>query len=182
MTRTALLLSSLWVAACTVGELPEASNNQGTDAGGEMGNGCQNRNAAPDPPHDHGGVAGATNAGMSCVASGCHLEGATGTDAPAFEFAGTVYKTGAVAPNAGVIITITKVADGTTASAITDTAGNFHVPAGMLAGAFPATVNVSACPTISKMVGQLAADTGPSCNGGGTCHGATAGKIVLADQ
>src|SRR4051794_11121582 len=96
MTRTALLLSSLWVAACTVGELPEASNNQGTDAGGEMGNGCQNRNATPDPPHDHGGVAGATNAGMSCVASGCHLEGATGTDAPAFEFAGTVYKTGAV--------------------------------------------------------------------------------------
>lgn len=181
MTRTVLLLSSLFVAACTVGKLP--GNNGGDDdmPGPDASNGCMNRNATPDMAHEHGGVAGATNAGLGCVEGGCHLEGMTGTDAPAFQFAGTVYKMGATMPSPGAIVTITN-AGGMTISTIADTAGNFHIPAGMLANPFPSNVNVSACPTINKMVSQMATTTGGGdCNGGGTCHGATAGKVYLSD-
>lgn len=181
MTRTVLLVTSLFVAACTVGQLPAAGDDDDDMPGKDAaGNGCMDRNAAPDMAHDHGGVAGASNAGLGCVAGGCHLEGSTGTDAPAFQFGGTVYKMGATMPQAGAIVNIKSA--GGSVQAITDTAGNFHIPAGMLANPFPATVDVSACPSINKMVGQIVTGTGNDCNGGGTCHGATAGKIVLIDM
>lgn len=179
MTRTVLLVTSLFVAACTVGKLPAADDDDDMP-GGDAGNGCMDRLAAPDPAHDHGGVAGASNAGLGCVAGGCHLEGSTGTDAPAFQFGGTVYKMGATQPQPGAVVTIKSAGGSVTTYA--DAAGNFHVPAGMLASPFPANVDVSACPSINKMVGQIVTGTGNDCNGGGTCHGATAGKIVLVDM
>jgi hypothetical protein len=185
MMRTVFLLTSLFVAACTVGEIGSSKNTGTPDAGGTTtdaaptGNGCINRVAAVDPAYAHGGAGGPTHAGESCVVAGCHLANNPGPNAPGWQFAGTVYKTGGTVPSAGATVQI-KSAAGMTVTAITDDAGNFHIGAGMLPNPFPATATTTACPTLTPMVSPLA-QGGGDCNGGGSCHGGTAGKITLAD-
>jgi len=182
MSRTALLLSCLFVAACTVGEIPSNRGTGGTDAGNTqvdaapVGNGCVNRAIAGDPHiHTAGGTA---NAGQSCIVAGCHLNNQGG--GPGFQFAGTVYKADGTTPSAGVTIRITG-AGGASTTAITDTAGNFSLGAGTLMAAFPATTNVTACPNVAPMAGQLVQGGGGNCN---SCHakvGGTTGVITIAD-
>ena len=180
--RTALLLSSLFVAACTVGEIPTNGGTPGIDGGtnptndgGPVGNGCLNRLAA-DPAHDHG--AGVTHAGENCMQAGaCHAQG---TRQP-FQFAGTLYKSDGKTASAGASIRLRPMnppgAAGITV--ITDDAGNFHIGAGALAGAFPGLTDATACPTVKPMVGAVLAGGG-ECN---SCHVAgNAGPITLADQ
>jgi len=196
MTRTALLLSSLFVAACTVGELPTTgggnpggNNTPGvdagipptTDAGGAHANGCVDRAVAGDP-HLHGGAGGPTHAGEGCVVAACHLASNPGPGAPGFQFAGTVYKPDGTTPQAGV--TIQMKSAGKVAIGITDTAGNFSIMAGTLQPAFPANTDVTVCPNLTPMVGQLVqAGTVPgnNCNG---CHvpGGTTSRITIADK
>lgn len=187
MTRTALLLSSLFVAACTVGDFPrtggaddapgtDAGNNPGTDAG-PVGNGCVARLAPADPAHVH--TVGGTHAGEGCLVAGCHLNNALGTGAPGFQFAGTIYKPGAAkTPSAGATVTV-KSAAGLTTAAITDDAGNFHIAAGSLQNPFPALVNASACPTLTPMAGSLV-QGGGNCTSA-ACHGGATGVVTLAD-
>jgi hypothetical protein len=181
MSRTALLLSSLFVAACTVGELPTNRDNPGPgggsntmpDAAMPVGNGCVGRVAATDA-HLH--TAGNTdNAGKSCMVGGCHLKGNTGTGASAYQFAGTVYKADGVTPNPGVNIRIKPANGGAGGTLVSDKGGNFSAGDGSIMMAFPATTDVSACPTIMPMSAQIVAGGGGNCNG---CHAKTGGTTT----
>jgi hypothetical protein len=181
MTRTALLLSCLFAAACSVGEVGTSK----TDAGGSS---CKTRlsPAGAEYTHSKPVVAGnPSNAGQNCVAAGCHLKnnlgtGAAGQLASAYQYGGTVYKTGGTVPSPGAVIVLT--GSGKTATAYSDTAGNFFVADdGSLPNPFAGNVAVSGCPTISSMVSQIAQN---GC-GGEACHigtNPTGGKIILADQ
>jgi len=175
MTRAALLLSSLFVAACTIGELPNSGGgNPGTDAGNtgidapkQNSNGCVDRIVPPGGAHPHVG-GGVTHAGEGCVVAGCHLANNPGAGAPGFQFAGTVYKPGTTTPSTGVTVTV-KANGGATATGVTDDAGNFNIPANSLPNPFPATVSVTACPTLTPMASSLA-QGGGNCTSTG-CHG-----------
>lgn len=187
--RIALLLTSLLFAACTVGEVGTSNNNApdggtkpGTD-GGATGNGCITR-AAASPPHPHT-LGGGTNAGQNCLMVGaCHLNNNnSGPDAgPPFQFAGTVYKSDGKTPNPGVTIRIKPVSGGAGGIMVSDEAGNFSLGVGSVMMAFPATTDVTACPTVSAMVSQVVANGGGACN---SCHvaGGAAGTVItLPDQ
>lgn len=183
--RIALLLSTLVFAACTVGEVGTTNNNGGgggggtPDAGGSMGvdpNACVNRVTPADPQFDHpAGIAvsdtNKSNAGENCIKAGCHLNNSLGSGATGFQFAGTIYKNGTTTPDPGVTVKIISNSM-VVASAISDQAGNFHIDAGTLQGAFNATTLVAACPTVTKMVTPLVGGNGGggganSCN---SCH------------
>jgi hypothetical protein len=185
MLRTALLLSSLFAAACTVGDLPTNRGNGQVDAGAgmmidaaAMGNGCVNRIVPPGDAHQHGGAGGPTHAGEDCIVAGCHANNALGNGAPGFQFAGTVYKVGTTTPNTG--LTIHVVSGATVLTGVTDTAGNFNIGAGSLAGAFTATTDVTACPDIKPMVTKLTGGGGggPGANSCNRCHKAAGGTTT----
>ncbi|HEY0195640.1 MAG TPA: hypothetical protein VGC42_31215 [Kofleriaceae bacterium] len=182
MTRAALLLPSLLLAACTVGELPsnggtgsgsgsgvDAGGGGGSDAGGNA-NGCVNVLSADKIPdaHMHPGSGNSDNAGKDCTASGCHLAGGGG---PEFRFAGTVYQKDGKTPAQGAAVVFT--ADSGTAynAAYTDKGGNFYVMKGdtaSLPDPFSGHVATTTCPDIRKMGGIV---TSTSCTAGGMCHG-----------
>lgn len=177
--RIVLLLSSLVFAACTVGEVGTSNNNApdgGTKPGmdgGPTGNGCVNA-ATPADKHLH--TAGGTdNAGLNCLQGGCHLNNNLGAGAPGYQFAGTLYKAGTtpLQPYAGATIQIKSGA--TVITAITDTGGNFGLPAGSLQGNFTATTNATACPTLTPMVTNLVSGGGGGANSCNLCHTAAAG-------
>ena len=186
MTRAALLLSSLFVAACTVGDIPrtggaddtpgiDAGTTPGTDAG-PVASLCVNRLTPADPAHVH--AAGGTHAGEGCMqaGTGCHANGGAGGQ---FQFGGTVYKPGtAKIPSAGATVRV-KSAGGTVLDMITDDAGNFHIAAGSLPMPFPAMVTATACPTITPMGGALV-QGGGNCTSA-ACHGGATGVVTLAD-
>lgn len=187
--RIALLLSSLALAACTVGEIGTSNNNggtdagsKGTDAGSNMGvdpNACVDRLASPDAAHTHT-AGGTSNKGMNCIVAGCHLNNSLGTGAPGYQFAGTVYAAGTTNPSAGAVV---RIVSGTTVlQTYTDADGNFHFPAGSLSGAFNANTNVTACPTVTKMSGALVGGNGTggganSCNSA-SCHAVPGGATA----
>jgi hypothetical protein len=182
MTRAALLLSCLFAAACTVGDLP-GTGNAGTDAGNtpgtdapKTGNGCVDRIVPPGGSHTHL-AGGTTHAGEGCLVAGCHLANNPGTNAPGYQFAGTVYKPGTTTPSAGVTVTV-KSSLGATAVGVTDDAGNFNIMAGALPNPFPATVSVTACPTLTPMISTLS-QGGGNCTSTG-CHG-TALPVTIAN-
>jgi len=157
------VLSSLFATSCTVGEVP---TNRGNPDGGSTG--CVDRIAPPGPAHTHK-AGGGSNAGMNCVAGACHLPGNTGTDAPPYQYAGTVYVNGTRTPSAGATIQIKLGA--MVFPAVTDAGGNFSFDAGTLKGTFSAEVVVSACPGSSAMVGALVSGGDPSENNCNGCHG-----------
>jgi hypothetical protein len=155
------------VIACSVGEVPLTG-----DPGGGS-NACVTRVAPPATSHIHVAGGGA-NAGQNCVASGCHLTGAVGANAPAYQYAGTVYAAGTQTPSAGATVQIKMGV--TVRTAVTDDAGNFSFPNGALTGTFSATVVVSACPAVMTMPDALVSGGDPvdtNCNG---CHGAAGSK------
>jgi hypothetical protein len=187
MMRTALLLSSLFVAACTVGDIPRtggADDTPGIDAGttpttdaGPVASLCVNRITPADPAHLHAG--NVTHAGEGCMqaGAGCHANGGAGGQ---FQFGGTVYKPGAAKiASAGATVRV-KSAGGTVLDMITDDAGNFHIASGSLPMPFPAMVTATACPTITPMAGALV-QGGGNCTSA-ACHGGTTAVITLADQ
>jgi hypothetical protein len=184
--RIVLLLSSLVFAACTVGEVGTSNNNApdggpkpGMD-GGPTGNGCVNR-ATAGPQHTHI-AGGGTNAGQNCLQVGCHLNNQTGINAPAYQFAGTVYKADGKTPNPGVTIRVKPMSGGAPGIMISDEAGNFSLNAGSVMTAFPAITDATACPTLTSMVSQVVANGGGACN---SCHvaGGAAGTVItVADQ
>jgi hypothetical protein len=189
-TRLALLLSSLLVSACTVGEIPPRNQqSSGTDAGGATGNGCVDRLTGPavdKHQHDDGGT---DNAGQDCTQSGCHMQGAAGTSgkgnkAPEYMYGGTLYKSDQTTPEQGAVIKI--IDQGMTGMYYTDSGGNFFIPTGDTA--LPtqiksATVTASACPNITPMAENLmqlgCGDGGGACHAkNGTAYG-TGGKLFL---
>jgi len=179
MTRISVIVL-LFASACDVGTvLANQSGDGGGGSGSGSGSACGDLVSPAPLKHTH--IAGGTsNAGMACVASGCHLEGMTGTNAPAYSYAGTVYTTAAgTTPAAGSTIFITSA--GTTRKLIADSDGNFFIDPLLLASpGNQITTNTQAtqCPTITPMVGALVAGGG-NCSATGTCHGGSEGKIHL---
>ena len=178
--RIALLISSLAFAACTVGNVDKA-NNLAPDGGAGSGSGsgsgdftaCVDRLTPPGPAHTH--IAGGTsNKGQNCIVLGCHLDKMTGTDAPGFQFAGTLYAAGTTNPQAGAVIRIKSGA--TILMTYSDTDGNFYFNADSLTGAFNANTNVSACPPpLASMVTPLVGGGAAGANSCNLCHTTAAG-------
>lgn len=166
--RCLFVVSTLVMAGCVVGEVP---SDPGPGSG--SGDACVDRLADPQiQAHVH--TAGATtNAGTACLNAGCHNPGAPGAGAPPYQFAGTVYKVDGVTPNAGITVRV-KGSNNALATAISDSAGNFHVDANTLPMPFPSTTEGTVCPSTTKMITPLAAQDG-DCNRGG-CH-AAAGQV-----
>jgi hypothetical protein len=162
-----VLFLSLLLAACSVGEV-----GGGGDAGPT--NDCVARLAPAGPKHQH--VAGGTsNQGLNCIVAGCHLNNQLGTGAPGYQFAGTLWATGATTPSAGALV---RIKAGTmTLMTYTDEDGNFSFPAGSLPGTFTANTDVTACPTVTKMVTQMigGGGTGAGANSCNLCHTTAAG-------
>jgi hypothetical protein len=188
MTR-AILLASLLLGACTVGEVNTNSggNNNGTvDAPGGSNGGnidapgsgsdvakCVDR-ATPGTKHIHAGT-GTDHAGESCLAAGCHLNGNVGNGAPPFQFAGTIYKKGTTTPDPGAVIMVKPDSAAIAPiQLVADTGGNFNI--GVTQGSMPASTMATACPDLmlghqtAKLNGNTTPGKGGDCNG---CHGLT---------
>jgi hypothetical protein len=169
--RIAVLFLCLPVAACSVGEFGVSDSGSGTA--------CVDRITPPSVAHLHKDD-GTAHAGMTCVSANCHLAAALGTDAPAYQFGGTVYKPGGMkVPSAGVTVRV-KGKSGMVVTGVTDDAGNFSIPGNALPDPFPAQVTATACPTVTPMVAALVAGGG-NCNST-DCHGGSQGVITVADQ
>jgi hypothetical protein len=166
--RIAVLVLGLLAAGCSVGEFgPDATSSAA----------CVDRVTPPIAAHIHTDD-NTTHAGRGCVTAACHLVGATGAAAPAYQFGGTVYKLDGTTPSAGVTIRI-RAPSGMVATGVTDDAGNFRIPAGALPDPFPAVVNATACPTVASMVATLS-QGGGDCNNA-SCHGGATPRIFVAD-
>ena len=190
------LLTILFAGACSVGEY--GMTMQGTDGSAtvEDRNVCADKSATPPAAFTHtAATAGPLDSrkGMGCVTLGCHLEGQTGPGAPAYVFAGTVYKDIAgTIPQPGVVIRLFPTTGNTktsVAKAITDADGNFYIQNPALT-AFPYNTDVTACGAdsvaqgIRPMVGIIT-KVEANCNAGNTCHQAsptkTATPVYLLD-
>ncbi|MEO6773065.1 MAG: hypothetical protein ABI467_08570 [Kofleriaceae bacterium] len=182
MTRMFVIFSLLFASACDVGSVlaNEGGGDGGNGSGSGSGTGSNCGDLVSPAPDKHIHIVGGTsNAGMGCVAVGCHLDGQTGTNAPAFSYAGTVYNTDGATPAAGSTVFVTSA--GTTRKLIADSDGNFFIdPVLLPAPGNQIATNTSAtlCPKVTPMIGGLVA-AGGNCNAGGTCHGGTEGKIHL---
>lgn len=169
MTRIAVIVSVV-LAACDVGSLP----GFGPDGGGGSGDGS----SAVCEPISANIPAGNHNPGMSCIAAACHLAGNLGTGAPAYSYAGTLYKdTAGTTPYPGATIFVKL--GGVEKKTITADNGNFwFVPgaAGLESptAAMQGDTRASGCPTITPMVGKLVLGGG-NCN---NCHRGAGGTTL----
>jgi hypothetical protein len=197
--KPALILVSFAMAACEVGSVP---SNLNTSADAPVGPTidsapivdaiaaalCAPRLVPANTPHIHS--TNTTHAGENCVQAGCHLPTNVGTNAPEFQFGGTLYGTDGTTPNGGATIYFS--AGGVTKNTTSDSAGNFYLQndATGLPQPFPATVSVSVCttgstgPAPTPMTAAITAVTGGA--GGGCamsgCHtpGTGQGAITLS--
>ena len=160
MLRIAVI-SSLFLAACDVGEIPDATTDGGGGGSDGSGSGSNCEPIAAAPPAGH------HNPGMGCrSAAGCHNAAlGLGTGAPEYSIAGTVYKDrmGMMAyPGATVLVTI----GGTTHKSIAADNGNFWFVPALVPGpsaTMTGMTSASACPNTIAMGGLLV-------NGGGDCN------------
>lgn len=119
---------------------------------------------------------------MGCMsAAGCHNEAlGLGTAAPAYSYAGTLYKADKVTPYAGATIVV-KLGSAEKKVVASDTGQFWMVPG--VAGIDPptntmtATTSASGCPNVAPMVGVLT-QGGGDCNKGG-CHAVGVGQGVV---
>jgi hypothetical protein len=178
MMRIGILLVSLVVTACDVGDVGTSNNNNTADGGGMTAdfNACVDRRTPADVPHKHTDDQ-TSHKGQNCIAANCHLNSSLGALAPGYQFAGTLYAIGGTMPQAGAAV---RIKSGTTVlTAYADADGNFFFPAGSIMGSFSANTNVSGCPSMTSMVGLLVGGSGAgganSCN---LCH--TTGANAMA--
>lgn len=164
-----VVISSLFLAACDVGEIPGATTDGGGGGGdsGGSGNGCVDTVTPAAAPHSHADDQ-TPKTGQSCMQAGCHLTGGAG---PTFSFAGTVYTTPqATAPKPGATVKVEF--NGTTVTAVSDEAGNFYSTQTIT---LPAKTLATACPTVAPMVGMIVTGGG-NCN---NCHSTQQGAQTL---
>jgi hypothetical protein len=175
-----VVIFSLCLAACDVGQLPGATGDGGGGSGdGGSGNGCITATDPAQAPDGH------HNPGMGCMsAAGCHNQAlGTGTGAPAYSYAGTLYKMDKTTPYAGATVIVTL--GGAEKKVTAANNGNFWlVPgvAGLDAPTNTATANTkaTACPNINPMAGALT-QGGGDCNKSG-CHTPGAGQGAIYAQ
>jgi hypothetical protein len=159
-----VVISSLLLAACDVGEIPGAGTGDGGGSGDGSGSGSNCEVIAAAPPDGH------HNEGMGCRTAGaCHnAQLGLGTGAPEYSVAGTVYKdTAGTMPYPGATIIVT--VGGTTKKTISATNGNFWFVPALLPGptaTMTGTTSASACPNTTPMGGLLVGGGG-DCN---NCH------------
>jgi hypothetical protein len=160
-----VVIFSLCLAACDVGELPGLTGDGGGDADG---NGCDPI-AATIPPGHHNPPMTATGC-MS--AAGCHsAQLGLGAGAPEYSYAGMLYKADKETPYGGATIVV-KLGAALKKTVVADN-GEFYMVPGV-AGIDPptnqmtATTSASGCPNVAPMVGALT-QGGGDCNKGG-CH------------
>lgn len=175
--RIVHLISSLALAACTVGD-PSINVNDDDGMGSGSGSAftaCVDRAAQVAPAHNHNVMPTTTHKGENCIVSGCHQNNALGMNAPGFQFAGTVYASGTTNPQAGAAVRIKS--GETVETRFTDSDGNFYFEAGTFQGSFTANTNVSACPgPVATMVTPLVGGGGgPGANSCNLCHTTGAG-------
>jgi hypothetical protein len=105
----------------------------------------------------------------------CHNAATPGNGAQPFTFAGTLYTAAGGATGVGGATVRVKFG-ATTLTAVTDSDGNFYSVGAIT---YPATVDVTSCPKVTPMVGQLQTSNG-ACNSSG-CHavGGSPGPIGL---
>lgn len=163
-----VVISSLCLVACDVGQLPGATTDGGGGSGTDSGNGCVPL-AADIPPGHH--VPPMTQGCMSQAA--CHNEAlGLGLAAPAYTYAGLVYKPDKVTPAGGATV-IVKVGDAEKHVVVSDN-GEFALVAGV-AGIDPPTntatgqTSTTTCPNVLPMVAPLT-QGGGDCGKSG-CHG-----------
>jgi hypothetical protein len=171
-----VVIFSLCLAACDVGELPQLGGDGGAGDSGS-GNGCVDL-AAPapvghhTPPHAEGCMS----------AAGCHNTAlGLGTGAPAYSYGGLLFKMDKTTPYAGATIIVTLGAAEKKAT-VSDNGEFFLVPG--VAGLDPPTnamtalTKATACPTAPiAMVGALT-QGGGDCQKSG-CHTAGVGQGVI---
>jgi hypothetical protein len=158
MTRVLVILGCL-LAACDVGSVVPGGNNP--DGGG---NGCVAMQSPPSP-HLHA-TGGTSNPGQNCMAANCHNMAVPGAGATPWTYAGTLYTTaGGTTGAGGVTVRVKSGGTGTPVTAISDSDGNFYTNAAIT---FPATADVTSCPTVKPMTTQLQTGNG-ACSSTG-CH------------
>ena len=162
MTRIAVILGC-FLAACDVGSVVPGGKNP--DGGG---NGCVAM-TTPLTPHQHT-VGGTSNPGQNCLQANCHNMAVPGTGATGFTFAGTLYTTAGGGTAAGGATVQVKFG-GQTVMATTDSDGNFYSSSPVT---FPANTDVTSCPTVHAMTGQLQTGNGACASTG--CHTAGGGQ------
>jgi len=170
MVRIVVILS-LCLAACDVGELPGLGGDAGSGDGG--GNGCVDVSATPPDGHH--------NPGMGCMsAAQCHnMALGLGVGAPAYSYGGTVFKLDKTTPYAGATILV-KLGTAEKKILVANN-GNFWAVPGVAGIDEPTTANrastkATACPTLTPMGGTLGAGDG-NCNKTG-CHVAGAQDVI----
>jgi len=170
-----VVISTLILAACDVGEIPGAGGGGdggggGGDGGSGSGSSCENVAATPPAGHH--------NPGMGCrSAAACHnAQLGLGTGAPEFSLAGTVYKdTAGTMPYPGATIFVT--INGMKKKTIAADNGNFWFVPALVPGpttAMTGMTSASACPNTTPMSGLLVAGGG-DCN---NCHRASGGTTL----
>jgi hypothetical protein len=142
---------------------------------------CVSR-GSPEPAHMHDDGEG-SHQGRSCMDSGCHRSGDLGPNAPAYVFAGTVFKPDEVTPQAGVTVRLTPFDNSAPITVVTDVEGNFYLEAGPgVTNPFPSIPDVSACPNTETMIEGALDPSYGNCNANG-CHelggGIGPGAIVI---
>lgn len=165
-----VVIFSLCLAACDVGELPGATSDSGGMGMMDTGNGCAPLAATVPTGHHPADHESRTTGCMS--AAGCHNAAlGLGAGAPEYSYAGLLYKADKTTPFGGATIVVKLGA--AQKSTITSDNGEFYMVPGA-AGIDPptntATANTSAsgCPNVLPMAGILTAGGG-DCNKGG-CH------------
>jgi hypothetical protein len=173
-----VVIFSLCLAACDVGELPQLMGDGG-GSGSDSGNGCVELSATPPTGHHNPVMAQGCMSAANCHNSALGL----GTGAPAYSYGGVLFKADKTTPYAGgtVIVTLGSAAKKVTAA---DNGEFFMVPG--VAGLDPpttamrASTQATACPNITAMVGTLGAGDG-DCQKGG-CHTPGTGQGVVYAQ
>jgi hypothetical protein len=176
-----VVISSLCLAACDVGQLPAigATNDSGTGGGDTGGNGCIDL-ATDIPPGHH--VPPMTQGCMSQAA--CHNEAlGLGTAAPAYTYAGLVYKADKTTPAGGATV-IVKLGAAEKHVTVSDN-GEFALVAGVAgidppSNTAPANTSATACPSLTPMVGVLTQGGGDCAKSG--CHTPGVGQGVIYIQ
>jgi hypothetical protein len=162
MTRIAVISALFFVAACDVGDV---TMGMGGDANNATG--CINM-GTPLTPHTHAAPVGASasNQGQNCLQANCHnpTPGLSGPGATPYTFAGTAYTVKGGTTGVGGVSIRLKSSSGVVVVS-TDSDGNFYSTGAVT---FPATADITSCPTDTPMLTQLQTGNG-ACNGTG-CH------------
>lgn len=176
-----VVIFSLCLAACDVGQLPGVTGDGGGSGTMDTGNGCAEL-VAPAPAGHH--PDGHESKTMGCMsAAGCHNEAlGLGAAAPAYSIGGLLFQADKTTPYGGATIVV-KIGAAEKRAVASDNGEFFMVPG--VAGIDPPSntatgmTSASGCPNVAPMAGLLV-QGGGDCNSA-ACHapGSTQGVVYL---